>query len=208
MLNCSGLHKRFHDNIAVQQLTFHVKEKEVFALLGHNGSGKSTTFKMILGLLPLDAGEIHFNKKVRIGYAPEIPSFPPHLTAEKVLAYYAELQRIRKPERTVEIKKCMTMLSLEPTNTKVRFYSKGMRQRLNLAQALLGDPDFLILDEPTSGLDANGRVEVLRLLKELKRFGKTILLNSHILSEVERIADRGIIMKNGDKIASWCAGDL
>lgn len=203
MLACRGLVKSFDTQVAVDHLSFRIDAGEIVALLGNNGSGKSTTFKMILGLLPADEGEIILNDEISIGYAPETPAFPPFLTAREVLAYYAALQGMRQSELEVAIDHIMHVVGLENSSTKVKDYSKGMRQRLNIGQALLGNPDLMILDEPTSGLDARGRLDMLDLLKELKASGTTILINSHVLPEVERVADRGIIMKDGRKMATW-----
>lgn len=132
-----------------------------------------------------------------IGYSPETPYFPPFLTGKEVLQYYGELQKIPKKELEAECGRLMEAVGLEDDGTKVRYYSKGMLQRLALAQALLGNPSILILDEPCAGLDVMGRIEMLNLILQLKKDGKTIIMNSHILSDIEKVCDRGIIMKNG-----------
>lgn len=203
MLACKGLVKRFGDKRAVDGLDFTVARGEVFALLGSNGSGKSTTIKMILGLMPKDEGDIVLREGIAIGYSPETPYFPGFLTAREVLVYYARLQKLPKAQIAPEVNRVIAQVGLKDNKTKLRHYSKGMLQRLALAQALLGDPDLLILDEPTAGLDALGRVEMMQLLGRLKAQGKTILMNSHILSDVERICDRGIIIKEGKPLFFW-----
>ena len=203
MLICEHLKKSFGKKVAVADLNFTITDGELFALLGSNGAGKTTTIKMILGLLPKDNGNITLKSSVKIGYSPETPSFPPVFTAEETLKYYCSLQGMEKSQIPDEISRVLTLTGLESSKIKVKNYSKGMLQRLAVAQALLGDPDLLILDEPTAGLDALGRVEMIRLLQELKTTGKTILLNSHILNDVERICDRALIMRSGEVLLEW-----
>lgn len=187
----------------MNDLSFHVEKGEVFAFLGSNGAGKTTTIKMILGLIQKDRGEIRLAEHARIGYSPETPYFPPFLTGYEVLDYYAAVQGMNKKERAQEITKLLEMVGLEVDKTKVNHYSKGMLQRLALAQALLGNPDLLILDEPTAGLDALGRLEIMQLIEHLKKQGKTIVINSHILNDMERVCDRGIIIKKGVQMGEW-----
>ena len=180
---------------------------EIFAFLGSNGAGKTTTIKMILGLVGIDSGEVKIAENIRIGYSPETPYFPPFLTGYEVLEYYAGIQKIAKAERKAEIPKLLETVGLENDKTRVKNYSKGMLQRLALAQALLGNPDLLILDEPTAGLDALGRLEIMQLIEKLKNSGKTIIINSHILNDIERICDRGIIIKKGVQMGVWNKSD-
>lgn len=142
---------------------------EIFAFLGSNGAGKTTTIKMILNLVGIDNGEVKLSQDVGIGYSPETPYFPPFLTGYEVLDYYAGVQKISKKERKQEIVRLLETVGLENNKTRVKNYSKGMLQRLALAQALLGNPDLLILDEPTAGLDAIGRVEIMQLIQSLKK---------------------------------------
>lgn len=203
MLKCNNLTKSYHKKCVVNNLSFHARKGEVFALLGSNGAGKTTTIKMLLGLCKADSGEINIQEDTTIGYSPDTPYFPPFLTGREVLDYYGALQNIPKQERQAEIAKGLQTVGLEDDKTKVKNYSKGMLQRLAIAQALLGNPDLLILDEPTAGLDALGRLEMMQLIERLKKEGKTIILNSHILSDIERVCDRGIIMKNGLKLGTW-----
>ncbi len=207
MLECTNLMKSYKKKCVVNNLSFSVEKGEVFAFLGSNGAGKTTTIKMILGLVGIDSGQVKIAEGVRIGYSPETPYFPPFLTGYEVLAYYASIQRLPKPERRTEIPKLLDMVGLEDSRTRVKNYSKGMLQRLALAQALLGNPDLLILDEPTAGLDALGRVEMMQLIGRLKDGGRTILINSHILNDIERICDRGIIIKKGVQMGTWNKAD-
>ena len=203
MLIVKNLVKNFKDKKAVNDLSFSVNKGEVFALLGNNGAGKTTTIKMILGLLKIDGGSIEVQEGIRIGYSPDTPYFPPFLTGRETLEYYAGISKMDKATRDERITLMLKTVGLEDSKTKVSKYSKGMTQRLALAQALLEDPELLILDEPTAGLDALGRIEIIELIKRLKEMGKTIVLNSHILSDIERVCDRGIIMKDGVCLGTW-----
>ena len=124
-----------------------------------------------------------------------------------MLDYYGAIQKIPKDERKNIIPKLLETAGLENNKTRVKNYSKGMLQRLALAQSLLGDPQLLILDEPTAGLDALGRLEMMKLIGGLKNSGKTVIINSHILSDIERVCDRGIIMKNGAVLNTWNKSD-
>lgn len=203
MLECKNLTKSYKGKCVVNNLRFEVNRGEVFAFLGSNGAGKTTTIKMILGLVRIDSGEVKMDENVHIGYSPETPYFPPFLTGYEVLEYYAGIQKIPKSERKAEINHLLDMVGLENDKTRVKNYSKGMLQRLALAQAMLGGPDLLILDEPTAGLDALGRLEIMQLIEKLKKSGKTIIINSHILNDIERICDRGIIIKKGVQMGVW-----
>ena len=203
MLDCENLKKVYGKKSVVDGLSFYVNEGEVCALLGSNGAGKTTTIKMILGLIQKDGGKIELHKGIKTGYSPETPYFPPFLSGHEVLSYYAAIQKIPKQKRKDEITKLLQTVGLEDDKTKVKNYSKGMLQRLALAQALLGNPELLILDEPTAGLDAMGRIEMIQLISRLKQSGKTIILNSHILSDIEQICDRGIIMGKGSVLGTW-----
>jgi ABC-2 type transport system ATP-binding protein len=207
MIACTGLHKAFKEKVAVANLSFEVRDGELFGLLGANGAGKTTTIKMILGLLPIDGGEVHIVDGVKVGYSPETPFFAPFLTGRETLTYYAKLQKLPKAGIGNEVTRILKLVGLDDDKTKVGKYSKGMSQRLAVGQALLGDPDLLILDEPTAGLDALGRIEMMRLLQQLKGEGKSILLNSHILSDVERICDRAVILRRGEVVREWEHGD-
>ncbi len=203
MLSCRDITKKYKNVTVVDNLSFQVKEGEVFALLGSNGAGKTTTIKMILGLIRKDSGEIEKKEGLTIGYSPETPFFPPFLTGREALTYYAKIQKIDKTLISNLVGELLEVVGLEDSKTKIKVYSKGMLQRLALGQALLGNPQLLILDEPTAGLDALGRVEMMQLIGELKKQGKTIILNSHILNDIERVCDRGIIMKKGKVLKTW-----
>jgi ABC-2 type transport system ATP-binding protein len=209
---CQGLTKVFKDfwmrdrARAVDQLTLEIYPREVFGLLGPNGSGKSTTIKMILGLLRPSGGRlVVFGKppsdvtiKKRIGYLPEESYLYPFLNARETLDYYGKLFELDHRTRTRRVDELLDMVGLTSAQFRsVREYSKGMQRRIGLAQALINDPDFLILDEPTTGLDPIGTKQVKDLIIELGRRGKTILLSSHLLSDVEDCVDRMVILYGG-----------
>lgn len=203
MLECKGLKKSYKGKCVVDGLSFQIQKGEVFALLGSNGAGKTTTIKMILGLVRKDEGEVIIEDGAKVGYSPDTPFFPPYLTGRETLEYYGRIQGIPKQELSVEAGGLLATVGLEDDKVKVKNYSKGMLQRLAFAQAMLGDPELLILDEPTAGLDALGRLEIMELIGALQESGKTILLNSHILNDIERVCDRGIILKKGKQMGTW-----
>lgn len=206
LLKLENVTKKYKDKTVVDKLSLSIEKGEVFALLGANGAGKTTTIKMILGLAKVSSGEITIEEGTKIGYSPETPYFPPYLTAMEVMSYYAGIEGDKTKKDKKYLKSLLDITGLEDTKVKVRDYSKGMVQRLALAQALISDPDILILDEPTAGLDALGRKHNLELLKSLKEKGKTVIINSHILHDIEAVCDRGIIMKKGNVIDTWTNG--
>lgn len=208
MITVSNLSKSYKGKQVVDHLSFSMKEGQIFALLGGNGAGKSTTIKMLLGLVAKDEGNIELPEGVGIGYSPETPYFPPFLTGMEVLLYYGQLQKLPKKDLKGNCGKLMELVGLENDKTKIKFYSKGMLQRLALAQALLANPGLLILDEPCAGLDAMGRIEMLNLLLQLKKQGKTILMNSHILNDMEKICDEGIILQKGKVMRRFKKEDI
>ena len=206
MITVSDLCKNYKDKKAVSRVSFHVNEGEAFALLGSNGAGKTTTIKMILGLVKADNGEIILYERIKIGYSPETPYFHPYLKANEVLEFYGRLQGIKKGELRETIPGIMKKVGLRDDGVEdinVKNYSKGMLQRLAFAQALLGNPQLLILDEPCAGLDPLGRIEIIELINKLKTEGKTIIMNSHILSDIEKLCDCGLIMGNGKVLRRW-----
>jgi len=190
---------------AVDNLSLEIKKGEIFGFLGPNGAGKTTTIKMLLGLVFPTSGDftlfgenLSVKIKKKIGYLPEDPAFPSYFTAEEALSYYADLYEMKKDEKKEKINELLELVLLDNQKTKkVSQFSKGMKQRLGLAQALLPNPELVILDEPTSGLDPQGRKDVRDILLNLKSQKVTVFLNSHILSEVERTCDRVGILKDG-----------
>lgn len=211
---CQNLSKVFRDfwmrnrANAVDSLTFDIAPREIFGLLGPNGSGKSTTIKIILGLLRPTKGRVAvFNKppsdvttKKRIGYLPEESYLYPFLNARETLDYYGKLFEIGHSTRKRRIDELLEMVGLTHVQHRpIREYSKGMQRRIGLAQALINDPELLILDEPTTGLDPIGTRQVKDLIIELGRRGKTVLLSSHLLADVEDCVDRMVILYGGKK---------
>ncbi len=206
VLRAEHLKKGFGEKLAVRDVSFSVHRGEFFGLIGSNGAGKSTTMKMILGLMKPDDGAFSICAE-RIGYSPESPKFPGHMRGREILALYAKLQRIPKDRIKEEVQSALAFVGLKDEDTRVKHYSKGMLQKLSIAQALLGDPELLILDEPTSGLDALARHEILEKLRRLCDGGKTTLINSHVLSEVESVCDRALLMKEGVGVSVWEKGN-
>ena len=191
---------------AVDNLDLVVREHEIFGLLGPNGSGKSTTIKIILGLLKPTSGRVmvfdkpttHVATKSRVGYLPEESYLYPFLNARETLDYYGKLFGLDAKTREKRIDELLEMVGLTHAQFRpVREYSKGMQRRIGIAQALINDPDLLILDEPTTGLDPIGTRQVKDLILELGRRGKTIILSSHLLSDVEDVVDRMVILYGG-----------
>lgn len=202
---------------AVDSISFEIRPHEIFGLLGPNGSGKSTTIKMILGLLRTSSGRLavfgkpptDVSSKKRIGYLPEESYLYPFLDARETLDYYGKLFEIDRNIRKRRIDELIDMVGLGNAQFRtVREYSKGMQRRLGLAQALINDPDFLILDEPTTGLDPLGTRQVKDLIIALGRRGKTILLSSHLLADVEDCVDRMVILYGGKIRAQGTCGEL
>ena len=191
---------------AVDNVDFDVKRGEVFGLLGPNGSGKSTTVKMLLGLLYPTKGHIevfghsprHVKTKARIGYLPEESYLYRYLNSRETLDFFGNLFHLNKGERDNRAEQLLDMVGLSQTRTRaVGEFSKGMQRRIGLAQALINDPDLVILDEPTSGLDPIGCREIKDLILALARRGKTVILSSHLLSDVEDVCDRVVIYYGG-----------
>ncbi len=191
---------------AVNDITFEVKRGEVFGLLGPNGSGKSTTIKMMLGLLHptsgylrvLDRSPDDVKTKARVGYLAEESYLYPYLTSEETLHFFGRLFNLNAKQREERIDQLLDMIGLQHARRRVvGEFSKGMARRIGLAQALINDPDLIILDEPTSGLDPLGCRQVKDLIRALARRGKTVLLSSHLLADVEDICDRIAILYNG-----------
>ncbi|MFP4145187.1 MAG: ABC transporter ATP-binding protein [Phycisphaeraceae bacterium] len=220
---CAGLTKTFRDFWmrsrvrAVDSIDLEVRRGEVFGLLGPNGSGKSTTIKMILGLLHPTAGRIAvFGKhprdvatKQEIGYLPEESYLYRFLNARETLQYYARLFHQNRRQRQQRIDMLLEMVGLDKVATRpIGEYSKGMQRRIGLAQALINDPQLLILDEPTTGLDPIGTRQIKDLILELSRRGKTILLCSHLLADVEDVCDRVSIMFGGKIRRAGTVDDL
>lgn len=202
---------------ALKDFNLSVEEGTVFGLLGPNGAGKTTLVKILLGIVfpTLGTAKIlgqsidNYEIKKRVGYLPENHKFPPYLTGEDVLKYIGKLTGLKSKEIDSKIDGLLQLVKMEKwKSTKVKKYSKGMMQRLGLAQALINDPDLIFLDEPTDGVDPIGRKEIRDILLNLKKQGKTIFINSHLLSEVELISDRVAILNKGVLIKEGTVEDL
>jgi len=202
---------------AVDNVDFEVRQGEVFGLLGPNGSGKSTTVKLLLGLLNPTKGHIevfghsprHVQTKSRIGYLPEESYLYRYLNSRETLDFFGNLFHLDKKDRDNRAEQLLEMVGLGKTQTRaVGEFSKGMQRRIGLAQALINDPDLIILDEPTAGLDPIGCREVKDLILALARRGKTVILSSHLLSDVEDVCDRMVIYYGGKIQAAGTLKDL
>ncbi len=207
VVSVKDLRKRYRraDPWAVDGVSFELEPGQAFGLLGPNGAGKTTVVKAIAGLLRPDAGTVTVfgstpgdpRARAQIGFSPEDPDFPKFLRASEVLDYFASLLGLDEAESKRRIPETLAFAGLEGERRQVRQFSKGMKQRLGIAQAILGRPKLLILDEPTSDLDPLGRRDVRALIEQLKDSGVAILLNSHLLSEVELVCDTVAIMAKG-----------
>jgi ABC-2 type transport system ATP-binding protein len=207
VVSVDGLRKRYRsrDPWAVDGVTFALEPGQAFGLLGPNGAGKSTVVKIIAGLLRPDQGKVELfgsdpgnpTSRKDLGFAPEDPDFPKFLRAAEVLDYFASLLGLDDQERKRRIPETLEFAGLDKERRQVRQFSKGMKQRLGIAQAILGRPKLLILDEPTADLDPLGRRDVRALIDRLKESGVAVLLNSHLLSEVELVCDTVAILAKG-----------
>src|SRR5438132_9229845 len=218
VVTVQNLRKRYRrrDPWAVDGVTFDLQPGQAFGLLGPNGAGKTSVVKMIAGLLRPDSGSITLfgtepgNPVARkdLGFSPEDPDFPKFLRASEVLDYFASLLGLDQAERRRRIPETLAFAGLEAERRQIRQYSKGMKQRLGIAQAILGRPKLLILDEPTADLDPIGRRDVRALIERLKQSGVAILLNRHLLSEVELVCDTAAIMGKGRVLKEGTMSDV
>jgi ABC-2 type transport system ATP-binding protein len=202
---------------AVDGLSLDVQAGEVFGFLGPNGAGKTSTMNVLLGFVNATAGNAFlFGVNVRepiarqrIGYLPELTYYYKFLTAEELLRFYGKIFRIPRAEADRRIDAVLKLVELEPSRHRlIKTYSKGMQQRVGLAQALINNPDLLILDEPTSGLDPIGRMKVREIIQRLKNEGKTVFFSSHELGEVETVCDRVAILNQGKLQVAGRVSDL
>lgn len=191
---------------AVNGVTLEVKPAEIFGLLGPNGAGKTTFVKTLLGVTAITSGEALINglppsdpqSREKVGFLPENCRFPVHLTGQGLLQFAGRLCGLKTSEIAERSAKLLKLVDMEKWGaTKIRKYSKGMAERVGLAQSLIGDPDVIFLDEPTDGIDPVGKKEIREVLKRIREQGKTVFLNSHLLSEVEAVADRVAILSKG-----------
>lgn len=208
---------RRQEKIGLQGLTLDVREGEVFGCLGPNGAGKSTTLKLLMGITFPTSGTARIlgrktddpAVKAQIGFLPEQPYFYDYLTASELLHYYAQLSGVPRGERDGRVKRMLERVGMaDSANTQLRKFSKGMLQRIGIAQAILHDPKIIFLDEPMSGLDPIGRREVRDLMAELHDEGKTIFFSTHILSDAETLCDRVAVLNKGELRGVCVVSDL
>ena len=212
VIEVSGLTKRYGKNTAVDHLSFRVKKGQIYGFLGPNGAGKTTTMNMLTGYLAPTEGQIRIDghdiseepveARRRIGYLPEIPPLYLDMTPLEYLRFAAELKGVAKEKRESEVERVMEKTQIQDMQERlIRHLSKGYRQRVGLAQALLGDPEVLILDEPMVGLDPKQIIEIRELIRSLGK-KHTVILSSHILSEITSICDHVMIISHGKLAAS------
>ncbi|MCR4862586.1 MAG: ABC transporter ATP-binding protein [Ruminococcus sp.] len=208
MITIENLTKFYGKHRAVNDISFTINDNEILGFLGPNGAGKSTTMNMITGYLPMSAGKVVINgvditqdpvkAKRDIGYLPEIPPVYPDMKVKEYLNFCAGLKRVPLGKKRDEVKRVMELLKITDVSGKlIRNLSKGYKQRVGFAQALIGNPKFLILDEPTVGLDPNQVIEVRKIIRDLKK-EHSVIFSSHILSEVSEVCDRVVIINKGD----------
>lgn len=223
VLHIDNLHKSFKLGFIPKRkeilrgISFTVNEGEIFGYLGPNGAGKTTTLKCILGLIFTDKGQIELfgqphlslSAKEKIGFLPENPYFYDYLTAAEFLNFYAQLFSLKGKEKAEKIGGLLELVGLDKSSDlQLRKYSRGMLQRIGLAQALINDPSLVLLDEPMGGLDPIGRKEIRDIIVRLKEEGKTVFLSSHILQDIEMICDRVAILVAGRVISQGSLQEL
>ena len=212
MIEVTNLVKRYGDHTAVDHLSFHIEKGKIYGFLGPNGAGKSTTMNMITGYIAYTEGKVVIDghdileepeeAKKCIGYLPEQPPLYFDMTVLEYMKFAADLKKIPRKERESMIEEVMDMVKItDMKNRLIKNLSKGYRQRVGLAQAILGYPEVIILDEPTVGLDPKQIIEIRSLIKELKK-KHTVILSSHILSEVSAVCDYVLIISHGRLVAS------
>jgi len=219
VISAKGLTKRYGNASAVDNISFDIKKGEVFGLLGPNGAGKTTTILMMLGLTEITAGRISvlgfdparqpLQVKGRVGYLPDSVGFYDHLSAVENLSYTAKLMGLSFKQRKRRIEKALMRVNLhDVAHQRVATFSRGMRQRLGLAEIIVKKAEIAILDEPTTGLDPQATLEFLELIRELKREGITVLLSSHLLDQVQRICDRVALFQAGRIVLMGSVAEL
>lgn len=208
-LKIDNLHKSFGKNTIINGLSMSIPENTIFGFLGKNGAGKTTTMKMILGFLKKDEGSIKvFGEEVSfgqsktnrfIGYLPDVPEFYGYMTAKEYLNLCGAITGLSKNEIKNKSVELLELVGLRDVNKRISGYSRGMKQRLGIAQALLNSPKLLICDEPTSALDPLGRKEILDIILKIKDF-TTVIFSTHILSDVEAICDHVVVLDKGKNV--------
>lgn len=216
-LKIDNLHKSFGKNTIINELSMSIPENTIFGFLGKNGAGKTTTMKMILGFLKKDEGSIKvFGQEVSfgqsktnqfIGYLPDVPEFYGYMTAKEYLNLCGAITGLSKNEIKNKSVELLELVGLRDVNKRISGYSRGMKQRLGIAQALLNSPKLLICDEPTSALDPLGRKEILDIILKIKDF-TTVIFSTHILSDVEAICDHVVVLDKGKNVLEGSIDEL
>ena len=216
-LKIDNLHKSFGKNTIINGLSMSIPENTIFGFLGKNGAGKTTTMKMILGFLKIDEGSIEvFGEKVSfgqsktnrfIGYLPDVPEFYGYMTAKEYLNLCGAITGLSKSEIKNKSEELLELVGLRDVNKRIGGYSRGMKQRLGIAQALLNSPKLLICDEPTSALDPLGRKGILDIILKIKDF-TTVIFSTHILSDVEAICDHVVVLDKGKNVLEGSIDEL
>ena len=212
MIEVKNLVKKYGDHTAVDHLSFTVEKGQIYGFLGPNGAGKSTTMNIMTGYLGATDGEVLINghdilkepeaAKKSIGYLPELPPLYMDMTVMEYLKFSTELKKIKKEDREAEIEKALKLVKLADVQDRlIKNLSKGYKQRVGLAQAILGFPEIIILDEPTVGLDPKQIIEIRELIRELAK-EHTVILSSHILAEIREVCDYIMIISKGKLVAS------
>lgn len=217
VLEVHQLSKAFGKQTVLKDVTFSVDEGSVFGFIGKNGAGKTTTMTIALGLLKADGGSVKINGKTveygdtetnnYVGYLPDVPEFYPFLTAREYMELSAEICGLEKKKASEKITELLNMVGLEDNKKRIKNYSRGMKQRLGIAQALINDPLLLICDEPTSALDPIGRQQLLSILKKVKE-KTTVIFSTHILSDVESVCDEVAILNDGHIVKQGTVNQL
>ncbi|KXA94409.1 hypothetical protein AKJ65_04530 [candidate division MSBL1 archaeon SCGC-AAA259E19] len=205
--------KKYNNFKALDELNLEVGKGMIYGFLGPNGAGKTTTIKILMGLLKADGGSAFLlgedvesdgaKTRFNVGYMPELPSFPSHLSGPELLDIYGQLYGLSKSERKRKAEELLELVDLsQRKDGRIDTYSKGMQQRLGIAQSLIADPELLVLDEPTAGLDPEGRAEVRDIIRKIGDEGVTVFLSSHLLEEVQKICSHVTIINHGTSVMS------
>ncbi len=217
VIETKGLRKQYGSVEALKGVTLNVEPGQIYGFLGHNGAGKSTMVKILLGIVKKTDGDAYLlgaevgttEVRKRVGYLPEDHQFPGYHSGESLLHFYGELYGMSRPDRVKRMGEALDIVGLSKrAKSKIKTYSKGMKQRLGIAQSFFHDPEVIFLDEPTDGVDPAGRREIRELLQTLKGEGRTIFVNTHLLGEVEQMADRVAFIHQGELVRQGTVAEI
>ncbi|MCU0702664.1 MAG: ABC transporter ATP-binding protein [Fimbriiglobus sp.] len=217
VIETKDLRKQYGSVEALKGVTLQVEPGQIYGLLGHNGAGKSTMVKILLGIVKKTDGDAYLlgsevgttDIRKKVGYLPEDHQFPGYHTGVSLLHFYGELYGMSRPDRIKRMDEALDIVGLKKrAKSKIKTYSKGMKQRLGIAQAFFHDPEVIFLDEPTDGVDPAGRREIRELLQTLKGEGRTIFVNTHLLAEVEMMADRVAFIHQGELVRQGTVAEI